>query len=56
MNTYSLKYPLKGYAYGTVKANSLEEAIKKAKESEFYDIDDLDYEFDYENPIVSEYE
>lgn len=39
-------------AYGTVKAHSLEEAIQKAKASEFHDIDDLDYEYDYKNAVV----
>lgn len=54
MKTYSLKYPLKGYACGIVKANSLEEAIQKAKESDFHDIHDLDYYYDYDNPIVED--
>ena len=52
MKNYQVTYPLKGYAYGTVKAHSLGEAIQKAKASEFYDIDDLDYEYDYKNAVV----
>ena len=52
MKNYQVTYPLKGYAYGTVKAHSLEEAIQKTKASEFHDIDDLDYEYDYKNALV----
>lgn len=54
MKTYSLKYQLKGYVCGTVKANSLEEAIQKVKESDFHYIHDIDYYYDRDNPIVED--